>query len=451
MHHNEHESTPTTLRIVVTTVLAIGVGVALALLVEDPIQRWGAAIAGVCLVLWLSETVPPFVPTLLLIPSVALALGLHDERFGLGSVLPWAADPVLALFLGGFVLSAAASRYRIDHAIAGRALGLARGRSAALLLLCAAATAILSMWISNIAAAAMMLAAMRPILSRLEPRDPLRMALLLGIAFAANIGGIATPIGTGPNAIAMAEVSDTHDVTFLSWMAFALPLTIALIGVVLAVITVRYGIGGRRELPAVERSSAEPGAGWVVAIFLATVVLWLSEPLHGIPAAVVALLSTALLFLSGLLGRHDLKRVDWSTLLLIAGGITLGRLLEETRIVHDVAGAVDWSVLSPFVRTLILCMASALISSLMSNTAGAALLIPLAATIDPSPALSILIAVAASLGTPFVISTPPNAMVYGEGGLRFGDLALPGLIIMFGGTLLISLTGRAVLGLLGIP
>jgi sodium-dependent dicarboxylate transporter 2/3/5 len=109
------------------------------------------------------------------------------------------------------------------------------------------------------------------------------------------------------------------------------------------------------------------------------------------------------------------------------------------------AGTVPWAEFPSFARLLGLCLASATLSALMSNTAAATLLIPLAGSIDPAPSTAILIAIAASMGIPFVISTPPNAMVYGEGGVKSTDLLLPGLVLMFLGCLLISLTGPAVL------
>jgi sodium-dependent dicarboxylate transporter 2/3/5 len=112
---------------------------------------------------------------------------------------------------------------------------------------------------------------------------------------------------------------------------------------------------------------------------------------------------------------------------------------------------VQWAHVPDFTRILILCLASALLSALMSNTATVTMLVPLASSLDPSPSTSILIAVAASLGVPFAISTPPNAMVYGEGGVKTSDLLVPGLLLMAAGCALVSLTGRSVLNLVGIP
>jgi sodium-dependent dicarboxylate transporter 2/3/5 len=186
-------------------------------------------------------------------------------------------------------------------------------------------------------------------------------------------------------------------------------------------------------------------------VFFLTVAAWLTEPFHGVSSAIVALISTAVLFGSGLLKRDDLARIDWSTLVLIAGGIALGNLLEQSGVVRVAGAAMPWQEIPHVARLFMLCLSAALLSALMSNTAAVTMLIPLAAGIDPAPSTAILIAIAASLGIPFVISTPPNAMIYGEGGITFSDLAVPGLILMVLGCILVSTTGPLVLNLVGIP
>lgn len=418
---------------------------------QDPLIARSAAVAGTCLVLWLSGLVPPYVPTLLLWMATPLLLRPYGEQFGLTRVLGWSADPVLALFLGGFALGAAATRYGIDATIARAAIGMSRGRRLALVVLTAGTTAVLSMWMSNIAAAAMMLSALRPLLADLGEGDPLRRALLLGIALGADFGGIATPIGSGPNAIAIAAVERVHNITFVEWMTLALPLSLGLMVASIALLALRYRLRGSISLRLPPGGGAVPGARAIVVLFFLTVAAWLTEPLHGVPSAIVALAVTVALFGTGLLGRRDLERIDWSTLILIAGGIGLGRLLEQSGLVRAAADAVPWADLSRPVQLLVLTFASALLSALMSNTATATLLIPLAASLDPAPSTAVLIAIAASLGVPFVISTPPNAMVFGEGGLRQNELVVPGLILMILGCLLISATGPFVLRLMGIP
>ena len=433
--------------------------IAPALFIESALFSRVVTVAAICLILWLSELVPPFVPSLILWTLTPLLLVSLDNRFHLGTVLSWAADPVLLLFLGGFAIGVATERYGFDKKLAQLSLKASGKSFPKFLFLTIFLTAFLSMWMSNIAAAALMLACLRPIAKHFEDNDRLRRMLLVGIALGANIGGISTPVGTGPNAIAVAHVSAVIRVSFLDWMFLALPLAFGMLIFGYLILIFRSDLRHQKteNLPAkLSLQNAEESKfgfreiGFVMVVSM-TVLAWLTEPLHGISASIVALGATSVLFLSGLLKAKDLSKIDWSTLILIAGGITLGKLLEQTRIVKALAENISWQELNPTVGLFLLCFASAILAALMSNTATAVLLIPLASAFFPEPSTAILIAISASFGMPFVISTPPNAMVYGEGGVKFKDLFLPGIILMLTGCLLVSLTGRFILNLAGIP
>jgi sodium-dependent dicarboxylate transporter 2/3/5 len=241
------------------------------------------------------------------------------------------------------------------------------------------------------------------------------------------------------------------EVTFLDWMVFALPLALGLMIAGTLLITARFHLRGSTKLPDIPVTAPDRRGLLVMLVFSATVVAWLTESIHGISSAIVALIATAVLFGSGLLQREDLKRIDWSTLGLIAGGIGLGTLLDQAGLSKFASAAVPWQEIPHVVRLFMLCFIAASFAALMSNTAAVTMLIPLAAGIDPNPSTAILIAIAASFGIPFVVSTPPNAMIYGEGGITFSDLAVPGLILMILGCVLVSTTGPLVLNLLGIP
>jgi sodium-dependent dicarboxylate transporter 2/3/5 len=435
------------------TLLLVGtlaVAVIALLVVPGGEMPRAAVLIGAALVLWLTEATPPFVPTLLLVVATPLVLGDRGAAYRLPSLLHMAADPVLALFFGGFALGAAASRHAIDRFLASLVVAVSRGRQRTLVILAAGTTAILSMWMSNIAAAAMMLAAVRPLLAA-DPDDLVfRRALLLGVALGANFGGMATPIGTGPNAIAIAAVADAAPITFVHWMLFALPLTVAMVALGLVVILWRYRASG--TIPAQPAPPARPSAGavQVMVVFAACVAAWLTEPLHGVPAALIALAAAAALFATGLLRREELASLDWSTLFLIAGGILLGRLMEASGLVAALWSGSDASAVPIEVQRLGWVLASAALSAVMSNTATATFLIPLAHTVDPGPVAPILVAIGASMGVPFVISTPPNAMIHGEGGIRGRDLLAVGLPLMLVGVIAVALTGALVLDLAGV-
>jgi solute carrier family 13 (sodium-dependent dicarboxylate transporter), member 2/3/5 len=421
------------------------------LFIKDPLLKRTSIIASVCLILWLSEAVPPYVPTLLLWSLAPIMLQPLADEYRLGNVLKWSADPVLALFLGGFTLGVAANRYGLDKQLIEMALKLSKGDRLALLSLITFITALLSMWISNIAAAALMITALRPLLVDLEKENSFRKALLIGVALGANLGGMATPIGTGPNAIAIAHVSKEQAISFIGWMGFALPLTLGMLVLSLFLLSLYFRVGGKIDLPKIEPQVGSERTFVVIAIFFITVCAWLTEPFHHVPAAIVALASAVILFGFNLLDQQDLSRLDWSTLILIAGGLTLGNLLEKSGLVNVAASSVSWSTVPYLAQLMILIFTSAILSALMSNTATVTMLVPLAASLMPSPSIAILIAVAASFGIPFVISTPPNAMVYGEGGIKTKDLMIPGMILMILGCTLLIFTGPGFLKILGIP
>ncbi len=447
----------------VRSLLVIGALTAAPLyFVESPLYARVIAITAICLFIWISELAPPFVPTLLLWTLVPLAIYPIDPRFSLQTMLTWAVDPVMALFFGGFTLGVAAEVYGLDKRLAAFALRSA-GRSFSLfLLLIVLITAFFSMWLSNIAAAALVLACLRPVLREFHDDHMLRRTLLIGVALGADFGGIATPIGTGPNAIAIASLAPSLHISFVDWMIFAFPLTIGML--ILGYLTLLFRARSEtqewaiRDGDLVHRLAADNkkktsaiGERAFLLILAATVLLWLTEPLHKIPAAVIALASAASLFLSGILKKKDILRIDWSTLLLIAGGITLGRLLEQSGLVKEISANVPFSEMNITLSLFVICFATALLSALMSNTATVVLLIPLATAIIPAPSTAILVAISASFGIPFVIGTPPNAMAFGEGGVKFGDLFWPGLLLMIVGCLIVSLTGRTVLNFVGIP
>lgn len=428
------------------------------LLLDSEIHARVISIASVCLLLWIFEVVPPFVPTLLLWALVPLFIGAFDKRFALPEVLSWAADPVMALFLGCFTIGVAAQRSGLSVSLTNAALRAARGSYFTFLFLIMLITAFASMWISNIAAAALVFATLQPILARFEEDHLLRRMLLVGVAFGADFGGIATPIGTGPNAIAMAAISDLHPISFLSWMMFAFPLSLGMLVLSFFLLSTRVRLQPAEwNLTAGAADGFDPDRNTIfpqkafVAILSGTAVLWLTEPLHHLPASVVSLSAAAVLFGSRILSKKDLRSVDWSTLLLISGGITLGRLLEQSAIIRSALSSEFFSGLHPVLGLFLLCLASATLSALMSNTATVVLLIPIATALIPAPSTAILIAVSSSFGVPLLISTPPNAMAFGRGGVKFGDMFWPGILFMFTGCLLVALTGKHILGLAGIP
>lgn len=415
---------------------------------DASLQARALVLAAAYLVLALGELVAPFVPTLFLLTGVPILLGPIAPQFQLSEVLGWMADPVLILFAGGFALGDAAHRHRLDATFAAlllRASGHSRRRLVGVVLL---ATAGLSMWMSNVAAAALVLATLRPMLAT-EAETTHRRALLLAVAVGANLGGMATPLGSGPNAIAIAAARSSEPISFLRWMSFGVPIVLGMLLLGFVLLVSQYRVAGRFEYRAGSPPALSGSAQALLALVVLAIGAWLSEPLHGVGSASIALMLMLALFAGGLLERSDLNKLDWSTLGLIAGGLAVGRLLQQAGLLEQLAATAQLGSYPRWLWLGALVVTSAVLAALMSNTATAALLIPLGLLIDPSPSTAIIIAVSTSFGMMFPISTPPNAMVYGSGEVRIADLLRIGLPLMLVGCVAVTFTGSWFLGLLG--
>jgi sodium-dependent dicarboxylate transporter 2/3/5 len=437
-----------------TAVTALAIAAAIAGIVStvaDPLLARTLMLAAICVVLWLSELLPPFIPTMVLLGGAALLLQPFGPQFGFAEIIGWAADPVLVLFFGGFVLGVTAHRHGLDVRLAALVVRTSSGSSRRLVALTMLSTALLSMWMSNVAAAAVMAAVLRPLVNTPRAGRLPGKAVFLAVAVGANLGGIATPIGTGPNAIAIAAAAPGFQITFLRWMGLALPLTLGMLLAGYVLLVLRYRVGSRFSAAPIAEQPLSFRGRIALGVMVLGILTWLLEPLHGMPAAVVALILATVIFSSGLLTTNDLGAIDWSTLGLIAGGIALGRLLEAGGVLARAPQMLAAATGSESAHLAALVVVGALMSAFMSNTATAALLIPLASVIYPSPAMAILIAIACSFGMPFVISTPPNAIVHGQAGITAADLLWVGLPLMALGCVVLIATGPAALAWLGVP
>jgi sodium-dependent dicarboxylate transporter 2/3/5 len=321
-------------------------------------------------------------------------------------------------------------------------------------------TAFFSMFMSNTATTATMLAVVLPMLASIEPGDRLRPALALAVPLAANIGGIATPVGTPPNAIAVGSLADAGiTVSFGRWMAMAVPFTALLLVASWAVLVRRF----RSRAESLEVRLTTPfdrsrPALIFYATFAATVALWLTEPLHGIPSAIVGFFPVVVLLGTGVFDHTHLQRIPWHVLWLVAGGIALGIGVAATGVDDWIVSRFDWSAPPALLVVAGLALLALLLSTVISNTAAANLLIPIGLALAASDAVSIdpitvgfFIAVGASLAMALPISTPPNALAYSTGSVRTGDMAVVGglvgiiglALLLFGTPLLWAATGVA--------
>jgi sodium-dependent dicarboxylate transporter 2/3/5 len=459
--------------LVATGAVVLAAGVTGALLHFSEMPRETAFISGIFILagaLWVTESLPLFATALLIIGLQVVFLanpgGWHGLGFATGQsptyreILRQAADPVLFLFFGGLVLARAAMNEGVGQAMAAVILGPFGPQPRWGLLGLMLITLFFSMWMSNTATAAMMLGLATPMMAAWPKAEPFRKAILLSVPFAANIGGMGTPVASPPNAVAISFLQRAgHSIAFLDWMLVAVPLMILLTGFTWWLLLTFFA---PRTADLQLEHSRQPLTGRgkvVVAVFLVTVALWMSERWHGLPAPVVALLPPLILAGAGITTRADLDRLEWSTLILIAGGLSLGAGLQLTGFDRL---AVQWLAgnggrgLGLLVG---LVVATLMLSSFMSNTAAATLILPIgiSAAVAAGSAggltpvrVALSIALVASLAMALPVSTPPNSIAYACGEFTTWDMAKVGLLVGGLAALLIIAGGGLVLRFWGL-
>ncbi len=407
------------------------------------IQQRVIAIFVFATLLWLTEAIPAWATSLSII--ITLVYTCSDSSFmfmrGEGkefgellntvSIMATFADPIIILFLGGFVLAIAATKSGLDVLLAKTLIRPFGRKSSNVLLGFILITGIFSMFVSNTATAAMMLTFLTPVFRSLPPDGKGRIALTLSIPLAANLGGMATPIGTPPNAIALKFLNDPNGLNlgigFGQWMAVMLPLVIVLLIVVWAMLLWMYPFKQKTIDIHFLGSVKQNWRSTVVAVtFVATVVLWLLDKVTGINANAVAMLPMGVFALTGVITAEDLQKINWSVIWMVAGGFALGLALNDSGLAGLAIHSIPFSTWSPVVIMLVSGLICYLLSNFISNTATAALLMPILATVckGMGPALDSIggtstvligIAVAASSAMCLPISTPPNAIAHSTG------------------------------------
>ncbi|CAM2834329.1 SLC13 family permease [Vibrio mytili] len=400
--------------------------------------RTGLSILVFIAILWLTEAIHVSI-TALLIPLLAVFLGVFNTQTALNNF----SNSIIFLFLGGFALAAALHKQKLDQAIADKVLLLARGKMSVAVFMLFGVSAGLSMWISNTATTAMMLPLVLGVMTKLDAKKShsTYLFVLLGIAYSASIGGIATLVGSPPNAIAAAEVG----LNFTEWMELGLPISMLLMPIAIFILyaMTKPDLSHKFELDhkPVEWTN---GKKITLAIFLLTVTLWIfSKPINAMLGGfakfdtLVAIGAILLLGASRAVEWKDIeKTTDWGVLILFGGGICLSNILKETGtsvfLAHSLSGFLEQAGI---LLTILAVVAFVVfLTEFASNTASAALLVPVFATIAEalgmSPViLSALIAVAASCAFMLPVATPPNAIVFGTGHIKQKEMMRIGLVL----------------------
>ena len=361
------------------------------------------------------------------------------------SVMATFADPVIMLFIGGFILAIAATKTGLDAQLAKVLLKPFGNKSDNVLLGFILITGLFSMFVSNTATAAMMLTFLTPVFRQLPPEGKGRIAMALSIPLAANLGGMGTPIGTPPNTIALKYLNDPEGLNmglgFGEWMMFMTPLVVILLFVGWWLLKTIFPFSQKTVELEIEGEMKRNAHTYIVIFtFFITVALWLLDTVTGINSYTVALVPFVIFALTGVITKRDLEQINWSVIWMVAGGFALGYGLNASGLAANAVKSIPFGEFSPLLILLLSGIICYALSNFISNSATAALLMPILAvvctamggkleTIGGTPTVLIGVAIAASSAMVLPISTPPNALAYATNLVQQKDMSKMGLIM----------------------
>ena len=403
---------------------------------------------------WLTECIPAWATSLAIMTIMCVTVSENSFQFfkgdGIGELLKSKeimasfADPIIMLFLAGFILAIAASKSGLDTLLAKNMIRPFGNKSENVLLGFLFITGIFSMFISNTATAALMLTFLAPVFASLPANGKGRIALTMSIPLAANLGGIGTPIGTPPNMIAMKFLNDPDGlnlgISFGQWMLIMGPLVVILLLICWRVILYFFPFSKKTiEL----EIKGEIHRGWrmyvVIATFIITILLWIiPKEITGINTNTVSMIPMGIFAITGVINAKDLQQIDWSVIWMVAGGFALGLGMNGSGLADVAIESIPFGSWSPIVILIVSGLICYFLSNFISNTATAALLMPILSVvcramgdkldvIGGTSTVLLGVAIAASTAMCLPISTPPNAIAYSTGLIEQKDMLKAGL------------------------
>lgn len=412
--------------------------------------------------MWILEAIPAWNTSVIIIvlllfcasdSSLWCMKDAYDEAT-LGTLLSYKkimacfADPIIMLFIGGFILAIAATKSGLDVRLAKVMLKPFGTKSENILLGFILVTGLFSMFLSNTATAAMMLTFLAPVLKSLPTNGKGKIGLALAIPIGANIGGIGTPIGTPPNAIALKFLNDPEglnmNIGFGQWMMFMFPLAIVLLIIAWRILLILFPFTQKHIELKIEATKEKVLKSWqeklVYVVFIATILLWMTDKVSGVNSNVVAMLPVAAFCAGGIITRSDLEEINWSVLWMVAGGFALGVALQDTGLATHIIDTVPFNTWSPVLMIIGSGLLCYLMANFISHTATANLLVPILAMAGMSAAenlaafggvstLLIGVALGSSLAMVLPISTPPNALAHATGLIEQKHMMRVGIIM----------------------
>lgn len=404
---------------------------------------------------WLTECIPAWATSLAIMMIMCVTVSENSFTIfkgdGIGELLKSKAimasfaDPIIMLFLAGFILAIAASKSGLDTLLARNMIRPFGKKSENVLLGFLFITGIFSMFISNTATAALMLTFLAPVFAALPANGKGRIALTMSIPLAANLGGMGTPIGTPPNMIALKFLNDPEGlnlgISFGQWMMIMTPLVIILLLICWRILLYFFPFSKKTiEL----NINGEVHKGWrmyiVIATFIITILLWIiPEKFTGINTNTVAMIPMGVFAITGVISAKDLQQIDWSVIWMVAGGFALGLGMNSSGLADVAIESIPFGNWSPIMILIVSGLICYFLSNFISNTATAALLMPILAVvcramgdklgvIGGTSTILLGVAIAASSAMCLPISTPPNAIAYSTGLIQQKDMLKTGLL-----------------------
>ena len=415
------------------------------------VQQRTIAIFCYAALMWMFEIIPAWTTSVTTIVFLLIAVsnkGLANETMGslvnYKEIMAAFADPIIMLFLGGFVLAITASKVGLDVVLA-RVLLKPFGTDPKWVLLgFLTLISVMSMFMSNTATAAMMLAFLAPVLRTLPADGGGRVSLAMSIPIAANIGGLGTPIGTPPNAIAIGQLAAMDiNVGFAAWMIRFVPVVIIMIVFSWWLLQMLFPFKAK-DVKIVINTNEEHKMDWkfwvVTITFITTILLWMTGELTHLNSNVVALIPFGVFALLGIFKRDDFAKIDWHVLWMVAGGFAIGTALNKTGLAAALVESIPFGSWSAIVVLVIAGLLGWLLSNFIANSSAANLLVPILAVVGTAMSeqlgafggvTTLLVCVAASTSFAMLlpISTPPNAIACSTGLIQTKDMTKVGLIV----------------------
>jgi sodium-dependent dicarboxylate transporter 2/3/5 len=407
--------------------------------------------------MWILEVIPTWTTSVVAIVSILLTtsnkgLGFLIAKENVGAltnykdVMAAFADPVIMLFLGGFVLAFAATKVGLDVQLAKVMLKPFGKNPKFVLLGVLLVIGIFSMFMSNTATAAMMLTFLTPVLATLPKDGGGRISLALAIPIAANIGGMGTPIGTPPNAIALGALQEAgYNITFAGWMLRMVPFVLLMLFIAWILLQKLYPFKAKSIELKIEGAPVKvtPFQKYVVWVtFALTIILWVGESLFKVNSNIVAMIPFAVFSATGILKARHLEHINWAVLWMVAGGFALGTALNQTGLATKLIEIIPFASWNALVVMLVGGFICYFLSNFISNSAAANLVVPILIVVGKAmsgnpafenmggvPAMIIGIAISASIAMCLPVSTPPNALAASTGMITTKQMATVGIVM----------------------